>query len=708
MSALPTNGPNPMFDYVDYNAMFPSMQMQVDERSQYAQNTMSAPSGFFTGNTPNPSEGVNNIPQELGRMGYTPSVSSYSSSPSSPSEGFNYLQFGSNLLDMAGGYYLGKEGSEQAMEIGQQGFDQSQLLGQDAASMAQFKPFTVATGLGEVSATPEGGFNLTLDPRQSAIQEGAFDSGYDYMMGAGQDPLSQLMNKRAYEAFKNLGPSSLTTAGQGAFQTLTPSQLALMGEDAMAGFSPDALTTQGARAVQGASPSALTGQGVSDYMGLTPSDLKNLGIENFTGLSQDALTRLGAGGLGAVGGDPMQREILAQARERFQNIGTDPRQQNLLSRADTAFGQAFGDSSQAQADIYSQLRAVQQPEEERERLALEERMLAQGRLGVSSSAYGGSSPELLAQAKALEEARASASLTARQQANKEQQQAYDRGLGLLGEASGMRAQELEEATGLLGAGYTPEQRELARARAQMEGGLSREQAELERAEARFTSGLSEEEANRAMARERLEAGLSTDKADLNRYLSQLESGMALDKSSFDRASTMFESGLSREEIDLMRADTMFGAGLDTDKFNLRKATDLLESSYVPRTQDLSMAETLFGIGYTPEKQMLEAYGYGLDGAKIRDIGARTGAELYTQAGQSGIEALMQGMSEASAYDLAMKRGLLDTTSGMLSGGFDSNLSADSWSDMNDFERAMVLKDYYDKYKNIKANSGSNN
>jgi hypothetical protein len=65
-------------------------------------------------------------------------------------------------------------------------------------------------------------------------------------------------------------------------------------------------------------------------------------------------------------------------------------------------------------------------------------MLSQGRLGLGSAAYGGSSPELLAQETARQEAMGRASLGARTQALAEQQQA------------------LAGATGLLSAGYTPQ------------------------------------------------------------------------------------------------------------------------------------------------------------------------------------------------------------------------------------------------------------
>ena len=51
------------------------------------------------------------------------------------------------------------------------------------------------------------------------------------------------------------------------------------------------------------------------------------------------------------------------------------------------------------------MHAAQRPEEERQRLALEERLAAQGRLGTSSAAYGGATPELLALSAAEREAR---------------------------------------------------------------------------------------------------------------------------------------------------------------------------------------------------------------------------------------------------------------------------------------------------------------
>jgi hypothetical protein len=74
-----------------------------------------------------------------------------------------------------------------------------------------------------------------------------------------------------------------------------------------------------------------------------------------------------------------------------------------------------------EADVYERIRATQRPEEQRQQLALEERLAAQGRTGLRTAQFGGS-PEQLALAQAQEEAKARASLAALQQAQAEQLQ----------------------------------------------------------------------------------------------------------------------------------------------------------------------------------------------------------------------------------------------------------------------------------------------
>ena len=126
-------------------------------------------------------------------------------------------------------------------------------------------------------------------------------------------------------------------------------------------------------------------------------------------------------------------------------------QNQLQGQASSMFSQVGVDPAIAQAQLYEQMRAIQRPEEQRQSLALEERMLSQGRLGLGSAAYGGSSPELLAQETARQEAMARANLGARQQSMAEQSQAAN--LGSLLQAAGYQPQA--QALSMLSASQIP-------------------------------------------------------------------------------------------------------------------------------------------------------------------------------------------------------------------------------------------------------------
>ena len=116
-------------------------------------------------------------------------------------------------------------------------------------------------------------------------------------------------------------------------------------------------------------------------------------------------------------------------------------QQQSAAQSQGLFGQVGQDPAAQQAAIYEQIRATQRPEEERNRLAMQENLFASGRGGLATAQYGGS-PEQFAFAKAQAEAQAGASLGARQQALAEQQQS------------------LTSATGLMNAAYNPQQQAL--------------------------------------------------------------------------------------------------------------------------------------------------------------------------------------------------------------------------------------------------------
>jgi len=86
-------------------------------------------------------------------------------------------------------------------------------------------------------------------------------------------------------------------------------------------------------------------------------------------------------------------------------------------------------------EIMGNLTALQAPEQERQRLALEERLFGQGRTGVQTSMFGGT-PEQLTLEKAIQEQQAGSALTAMEQARAEQALTSQQTLAGLGETRG--------------------------------------------------------------------------------------------------------------------------------------------------------------------------------------------------------------------------------------------------------------------------------
>lgn len=245
-----------------------------------------------------------------------------------------------NFLNTTGRGALGTIGGlalfNQMSDLGKELERKSLEIGERAQADTAFRPFTVSTGFGGVSTTPEGGFTTDLSPYGQQFQRGA---------------------------------RGITRGLMGDF-----------------------------------------GAGVPDVSGITST---------------------------ALGGIP-----------------------GLLEAA-------TGDTAAREADIYSRIRATQTPEEERQALALEQRLAAQGRTGLRTAQFGGS-PEQLALAKAREEAMLSASLGAMDQARAEQMQQLGMAQGMFGLGSGaaalpasLRGAELGNLSAALGLSYMPEQQLLS-------------------------------------------------------------------------------------------------------------------------------------------------------------------------------------------------------------------------------------------------------
>lgn len=150
-------------------------------------------------------------------------------------------------------------------------------------------------------------------------------------------------------------------------------------------------------------------------------------------------------------GRDVSNQLLSTASRKLDEMGpgtaaTDVAMQQAFGVGSDFMGRLGQTGAQREQEIFDRIRATQLGEEERQRLALEERLANQGRLGVRTSMFGGT-PEQFALAQAQEEAQNRASLAAIQQAQQEQRQQAAIGSQFAGLGSSLagRQQAIEEA-----------------------------------------------------------------------------------------------------------------------------------------------------------------------------------------------------------------------------------------------------------------------
>jgi len=168
-----------------------------------------------------------------------------------------------------------------------------------------------------------------------------------------------------------------------------------------------------------------------------------------------------------------QRNLFGQASDLYGQVGqglseSDRRlQKRRLDESNRMFKAALVDPTQAAGEYYENIRAAQRPEEERQRMALNQSLFSRGRGGISTAEFGGTAEEF-GYEKARAEAGLQASAMARQQALGEQQQMFGRGQALAQQAylpeqqqMAREQQALAQANALMGAGYQPQQQALS-------------------------------------------------------------------------------------------------------------------------------------------------------------------------------------------------------------------------------------------------------
>jgi len=158
--------------------------------------------------------------------------------------------------------------------------------------------------------------------------------------------------------------------------------------------------------------------------------------------------------------------MLAEPLANIQGELIGQTQQAMMQPAQTAEG------------LYGQIRGMQTPEEERQRLALENRLATQGRLGVQTAAYGGT-PEQLAYEKAVQEAQNQAAFQASQM------------------APALEQQRIANLGGLLSTAYIPQQQSLAALQPSIDIARIQQAARQGEAEALYRGGIAGLEAQAA-------------------------------------------------------------------------------------------------------------------------------------------------------------------------------------------------------------------
>ena len=263
------------------------------------------------------------------------------------------------------------------------------------ASIDDLQPIDMSTLPSYVSAVPGGGFDLgdTIGGLLSGITSnlGTIGSGIGGMAAI----------NAAYDRLGRVGERALSGANLIAGQGLEQTQ-----------FKPFTVTT-----------------GMGDQIGISGGGLDiNLGR-----------------------GRDVSNQLLSTASRKLDEMGpgtaaTDAAMQQAFGVGSDFMGRLGQTDTAREQEIFDRIRATQLGEEERQRLALEERLANQGRLGVRTSMFGGT-PEQFALAQAQEEAQNRAALAAIQQAQQEQRQQAAIGAQFAGLGSSLagRQQAIEEA-----------------------------------------------------------------------------------------------------------------------------------------------------------------------------------------------------------------------------------------------------------------------
>jgi len=537
------------------------------------------------------------------------------------------------------GSTLGLSPQEQAIQqqlAGQAG----QMFGQPVAGQPQI----TQAGLGAIGAGQQlmGQPTFGMAPTQAASQQ-AFGLGGQFMGAAGMQPadLNLLRGQFAGAVGGMLGQQPSAAVGQLGQQALG------LGGAGLVGGAPDVTQTfagiqaPGVRTAAGGLAGQLMGAGAAER-GMMVPDVS----QTFAGVAAPGV-RTGAGdlaarglGLGMAGLETAAPADVEALRQQYGGLAGQAAQQVLQPTA------------AREAEVFERIRATQRPEEERQRLALEERLAAQGRLGVRSAAFGGATPEQLALAKAQEEAQDRASLAALQQAGVERQRA-------LGEAQALGGMFTQQA------GLSSQLQSQAQQRASQLSQL----------------GLSAERVQAQLEAEGFGRQLQLGQADIQAAQAQ----SALRSQAQQRANQLSQLGLSAEQVQSRMEAEGFGREMQLAGAGLQaqQAQSALESQAQQRATQLAQ----LGLSAEQIQSRLQTEGLGRATTAAGQAAQLAQVAGGLQAQQAGLGAQFAGLGanlaqQQQALDAARQQQALQALTagqGLLSGGLGLQQLQHSWA-----------------------------
>jgi hypothetical protein len=473
-------------------------------------------------------------------------------------------------------------------------------LAQEAVDMSQFRPFTVTTATGgRFGATP------TIDPDTGMVT----GLGTELELSQAEQQLQKALMAQAQSrlAEGTVGAPSSQTGGlrlMGAGRTMfdqDPFGLAQQQAAATQAFGGggEFMTAAG---TQPADLNLLRGQFAEQVGGL-------LGQQPSPAIGQFGQQALGMGQAGLGAQAPADVEAL---RQQYGGLAGQAAQDVLMPTA------------QREADVFERIRATQRPEEERQRLQLEERLAQQGRLGVRTAMFGGT-PEQMALSKAQEEAQDRASLMAMQQAQSERQQALGTAQtlgGMFGQQAGLSSQ------------LQSQQQQRAAQLSQL--GLSAQQIESQLQ----SEGLSRAAtaAGQAGQLAQLAGGLQAQQAGLGATYAGLGSQLAAQQQALDAAQQ------SQAIQSLVAGQGLLSGGLGLEQAQQQLAMGALGGAYLPQAQLLNAMQATQM--YPQLQQQAQLFGTGqfgetmMSGLEARLIAEQKAAGLLGGLGTGLLGALL--------------------------------------------------------------------